>query len=226
MHSPYTSFTILSGEATHHTPASLSWVERPLTIPQLHYPGWRGHSPYTSFHYPGCTHHTPASLSWEERPLTIHQLPLYWKERPLTIHQLPLSWKERPLTIHQLPLSWEERPLTIHQLPLSWEERPLTIHQLPLSWEERPLTIHQLPLSWEERPLTIHQLPLSWVETQLETMATHFLKKWAGLAKSANPNILDPPKSDGGLDLPSLSSMYKRLQTSCQFQLPTSADHA
>lgn len=55
-------------------------------------------------------------------------------------------------------------------------------------------------------------------------MATRFLKRWSGLAKSANPNMLYLPKSEGGLDLPSLLSLYQRLQVSSQAQLLTSSD--
>ena len=76
-------------------------------------------------------------------------------------------------------------------------------------------------LNW---PLTIHEFPLTWIEREMEAMATHFLKKWAGLAKSANPNLLYLPQRDGGLNLSSLSSLYKRLQVSRQCQLLTSAD--
>ena len=47
-----------------------------------------------------------------------------------------------------------------------------------------------------------------------QAMATRFLKQWAGLAKSANPNLLYLPKRDSGLNLPSLSFLYKRLQVS------------
>ena len=76
-------------------------------------------------------------------------------------------------------------------------------------------------LNWT---LTIHEFPLTWIEREMEAMATRFLKKWAGLAKSANPNLLYLPQIDGGLNLSSLSSLYKRLQVSRQCQLLTSAD--
>lgn len=68
-------------------------------------------------------------------------------------------------------------------------------------------------LNW---PLTIHEFSISWIEREVEAMATRFLKRWAGLAKSANPNLLYLPKRDSGLELPSLSSLYKRLQVSRQ----------
>ena len=55
-------------------------------------------------------------------------------------------------------------------------------------------------------------------------MTTKFLKKWVGLAKSANTSLLYLPQCDGGLNLPSPSSLYQRLQVSRQCQLLTSAD--
>ena len=76
-------------------------------------------------------------------------------------------------------------------------------------------------LNW---PLTIHEFSISWIERKLEAMATRFIKRWAGLAKSANPNLLYLPKRDSGLNLPSLSFLYKQLQVSRQCQILTSAD--
>ena len=61
-------------------------------------------------------------------------------------------------------------------------------------------------LNW---PLTIQEFSISWIERELEAMATRFIKQWAGLAKSANPNLLYLPKRDSGLNLPSLSILYK-----------------
>ena len=76
-------------------------------------------------------------------------------------------------------------------------------------------------LNW---PLTIHEFSTSWIERELEAMVTRFLKRRSGLAKSAKLNLLYLPKRDSGLDLPSLSFLYKRLQVSRQCQILTSAD--
>ena len=73
-------------------------------------------------------------------------------------------------------------------------------------------------LSWL---LTIEDLPISWVEKQIEVVATKYLKKWAGLVKSANTALLYLPQKMRGLHLPSLTSLYKRLQVSRQSQLLT-----
>ena len=39
------------------------------------------------------------------------------------------------------------------------------------------------------------------------------MKKWSGLAKTADPNKLFQPKANGGLDLPELTTVYKKLHT-------------
>ena len=77
-------------------------------------------------------------------------------------------------------------------------------------------------LSWL---LTIEDLPISWVEKKLDGMATLYVKKWAGLARPANPAILYLPHKMGGLNLPLISIQYKRLQVVKQSQLLTSTDH-
>ena len=51
-----------------------------------------------------------------------------------------------------------------------------------------------------------------------------YFQLFLGLAKSANSNLLYLPKESGGLNLPSLSSLYKQLQISRQCQLLTSSD--
>ena len=76
-------------------------------------------------------------------------------------------------------------------------------------------------LSWL---LTIDDLPISWIEKKLDAIYTLYLKKWVGLAKPANPSVLYlPPKIDG-LNLPLISTLYKRLQVVRQSQLLTSPD--
>ena len=42
-------------------------------------------------------------------------------------------------------------------------------------------------LTW---PLLIQEYPISWVQQQVDAVATHYMKRWAGLAKSANTAIL------------------------------------
>ena len=55
-------------------------------------------------------------------------------------------------------------------------------------------------------------LDVTWLQKKLEPLATHFLKRWTGLAKSANTSRLYLPKSIGGLQLPSLVTTYKKLK--------------
>ena len=72
--------------------------------------------------------------------------------------------------------------------------------------------------------LMVEEFPITWLERELEALATKFLKKWSGLARPANTALLYLPSAMGGLNLPALSSLYKRLQISRQCQLLTSAD--
>ena len=72
--------------------------------------------------------------------------------------------------------------------------------------------------------LTIEDLPLSWVEKKLDAISTFYVKKWVGLAKSANPALLYLPQKMGGLNLPLVSVFFKRLQVTKQSQLLTSPD--
>ena len=76
-------------------------------------------------------------------------------------------------------------------------------------------------LSW---PLMIEELPITWVEKKLDAIATFYVKRWAGLARSANTAILYLPSKMGGLNLPIISVLYKRLQVTRQAQLLSSSD--
>ena len=69
--------------------------------------------------------------------------------------------------------------------------------------------------------LSIYEYPVSWIEWNLVSVANRFLKRWVGLARSANVNIL---YLNGGLNLPSILCRYKCLQVSRQCQLQSSAD--
>ena len=72
--------------------------------------------------------------------------------------------------------------------------------------------------------LTIEEFPITWVEKNLDTIATSYLKRWSGLARPANTAPLYLPQKIGGLNLPLMSSLHKRLQVSRQAQLLTSQD--
>ena len=66
-------------------------------------------------------------------------------------------------------------------------------------------------LNWD---LAIMNLPTTWVPSSFKATATSFLKRCSGLAKPANTARLYLPKVDGGLALPSISLLYKRLKVS------------
>ena len=59
-------------------------------------------------------------------------------------------------------------------------------------------------LAWD---LSISDFPLTWLQTKLQPLATRYLKRWCGLARSADPSRLFLPKANGGLDLPALTTM-------------------
>lgn len=72
--------------------------------------------------------------------------------------------------------------------------------------------------------LTIEELPITWVEKNLDTLASRYLKKWSGLARAANNSLLYLSATKGGLNLPLISSLHKKLQVSRQCQVLTSPD--
>ena len=76
-------------------------------------------------------------------------------------------------------------------------------------------------LNWD---LGVMDLPISWVKTTLEAMATRYLKRWSGLARAADPSRLYLPKMEGGLQLPPLSLLYKKLKVSEASLMLTSRD--
>ena len=76
-------------------------------------------------------------------------------------------------------------------------------------------------LTW---PLQVEEFPLSWLEKELQPVATKFLKRWAGLTRSANTAILFLPAKKGGLALPSLVSLYKKLKSSLMAQFFSSSN--
>ena len=67
--------------------------------------------------------------------------------------------------------------------------------------------------------LTIEQFPISWVQKHVDSLATSFLKKRAGLARPANTALLHLPTKIGGLNLPQLWMLHKKLQVPQQAQL-------
>jgi len=73
-------------------------------------------------------------------------------------------------------------------------------------------------LNWD---LSILELPISWIHSTLDATTTCFLKKWSSLA---DPACLYLPKGDGGLALPPISLLYKKLKASQATLMLTSRD--
>ena len=72
--------------------------------------------------------------------------------------------------------------------------------------------------------LFIQEFPITWLERHIDSIVTKHLKRWSGLGKSANTALLYLPCSMGGLNLPRLSTLHKKLQVSRQCQMLVSRD--
>ena len=70
--------------------------------------------------------------------------------------------------------------------------------------------------------LLIYEYPITWIEEKLDALATRYLKRWAGLARPTNPNVLFLSTKERGLNLLSISTLYKSLLVSRQCHLLTS----
>ena len=66
-------------------------------------------------------------------------------------------------------------------------------------------------LTWD---LSINFFPVSWLKTTLQLIATKFLKKWCGLARSADTSCIFLLHENRGMELPCLVTLYKKLQVS------------
>ena len=77
-------------------------------------------------------------------------------------------------------------------------------------------------LSWD---LTISEYPVSWLEKTLDPIVTRYLKRWTGLAKSADPARLFLPQTEGGFHLSPPSTQYQKLQVGKASLLITSQDN-
>ena len=53
----------------------------------------------------------------------------------------------------------------------------------------------------QDLALSIFKFPISWIEGHLKASATHFLQRWTGLSKPANPNLFYLTKKEGGWKL-------------------------
>ena len=76
-------------------------------------------------------------------------------------------------------------------------------------------------VTWD---LTISDFPLSWIEKHLDPLVTKHLKCWSGLALPADPSRLFLPSSVGGLELPSISFLYQKLQVGRAALVTTTRD--
>ena len=130
------------------------------------------------------------------------------------------EWGTHPLHRWlQLPLSWCSCVYSLHQYTSQGKLAGEAAVPSGESWcnpcheaaEAKAFQIKHLPKTLMG-PLCIC-LPLTWLQMKLQTLATWYLKRWSGLAKSADTSRLFLFKANGGLDLPALSTLYKKLHT-------------
>ena len=76
-------------------------------------------------------------------------------------------------------------------------------------------------LTWD---LSTADISISWVKKDLDFLVVRHLKQWTELAKSTNTSHLLLPKSMGGLQLPLISTIYKKLQSTKAASLMSSRD--
>ena len=76
-------------------------------------------------------------------------------------------------------------------------------------------------LHWD---LMVIQFPITWIERTMDPLTISFLKKQSRLCKSANPSILFLHQENGGLNLPSISTTFKKFHVSHMAQLIMSND--
>jgi hypothetical protein len=63
-------------------------------------------------------------------------------------------------------------------------------------------------LTWD---LSVHCFPQTWLKDTLQPIATRLLKKWCGVAKSADTGCIFLPHENGGMGISSLVTLYKKL---------------
>ena len=110
------------------------------------------------------------------------------------------------------------------ELVSKFEDMLLKVDACPLTRKQKLLIYRSgvCPrLNWD---LSVEEFPISWVEKGLDSLASRFLKRWSGLARSANNGVLFLPGKQGALNLPLPSTVHKILQVSRQSHLLTSPD--
>ena len=86
------------------------------------------------------------------------------------------------------------------------------VHKAPLSRQQKLHIYNEALIPCLNWLLTIADLPLTLVERTLEPPARKYLKMWSGLPRCADPSRLYLPRSLGGLEMPSLPTVFKKLQ--------------
>ena len=144
----------------------------------------------------------------------------------LTLHHQEIPFiRNRPIKFLgyriQIPMDNTEVKASLHSKLSDLLQR---VDNAPVTGKQKLLLFRSgvCPrIMWD---LSISHLSSTWVTTTLEAESTRYLKKWVGLARSANPALLFLPKTKGGMGLPSLVTLWKKVQISRACQLISSHD--
>ena len=143
----------------------------------------------------------------------------------LTLNGVPIPFSSRAIRFLGMQVQVPKNHTAAREAILTrLQEMLVAIDQTPLTRKQKLLLYSGgvCPrLTW---PLLIQEFPSTWMDRHVDSLVTVYLKRWSGLGKSANTALLYLPRSLGGLNLPSLSTLHKRLQVSRQCQLLTSRD--
>ena len=94
------------------------------------------------------------------------------------------------------------------------------VDTLPLKSVQK-LKIYKLCIC--PRLLSVQEYPFSCIDRHLEPIATSYLKKWCHISRCANTSCLYLPSTNLGLNMPSISSLYKSLQIGLYYRLLSSS---
>ena len=131
------------------------------------------------------------------------------------------------LHLNGVAIPFTEDPVRFLRLNVQVPNHNISISRLRAMMtavDKNPLTRQQKLLVYSAglcpRLTWPQELPISWVEREPDSLAARYIKRWAGLTRSANTAILYLPLSRGWLNLPRLSTIYRisrhtQLQTSC-----------
>ena len=146
------------------------------------------------------------------------KLHLHGEEIPSITPESYFKFLGAPIVLHDASKFGKQHIIQKMEILLNHIDVTLVTRQQKLRLYKEALCPRLL---WD---ISITDLPISWVEKNLQTLGTRFLKKWSGLAKCAGTSKLYLPREAGGLQLPSIVTIYKKLKSAKAATLMTSRD--